>query len=36
MNPGNIITIKALALNDPRLPSVIYGAIGNPSENKVL
>lgn len=36
MNAGNKITIKSVNLDDAMLPSVIYGAIGNPSENKVL
>lgn len=36
MNAGNKITIKYVSLDDVGLPSVIYGAIGNPSKNKVL
>jgi len=36
MNAGNKITIKSVSLDDARLPSVIHGAIGKPSENKVL
>ena len=36
MNAGNKIIIKSVSLDDARLPSVIYGAIGNPTENKVL
>jgi GNAT superfamily N-acetyltransferase len=36
MNAENKITIKSVSLDDARLPSVIYGAIGNPSPEKVL
>lgn len=36
MNAGNKIIIKSITLDDARLPSVIYGAIGNPSPEKVL
>jgi GNAT superfamily N-acetyltransferase len=36
MNARNKITIKSVSLNDARLTSVIYGAIGNPSPEKVL
>jgi GNAT superfamily N-acetyltransferase len=36
MNAGNKITIKSVSLDDASLPSVIYGAIGNPSPEKVL
>lgn len=36
MNAENKITIKSVSLDDARLPLVIHGAIGNPSENKVL
>jgi GNAT superfamily N-acetyltransferase len=36
MNAGNKITIKSVSLDDARLPSVIHGAIGNPSQTKVL
>ncbi len=36
MNAGNKITIKSVSLDDGRLPSVIHGAIGNPSPEKVL
>lgn len=36
MNAGNKIIIKSVTLDDARLPLVIHGAIGNPSENKVL
>lgn len=36
MNAGNKITIKSVSLDDARLPSVIFGAIGNPSPEKVL
>ena len=36
MNTGNKITIKSVSLDDASLPSVIHGAIGEPSENKVL
>lgn len=32
----NKITIKSVSFDDARLPSVIYGAIGNPSPEKVL
>ena len=36
MNAGNKITIKSVSLDDARMPSVIHGAIGNPSQTKVL
>lgn len=36
MNAENKITIKSVNLDDPRLASVIHGAIGNPSPEKVL
>ncbi len=36
MNAENKITIKSVNLDDARLPSVIHGAIGNPSPEKVL
>jgi GNAT superfamily N-acetyltransferase len=36
MNAGNKITIKSVSLDHARLPSVIHGAIGNPSPEKVL
>ncbi|RTK92958.1 MAG: GNAT family N-acetyltransferase [Rickettsiales bacterium] len=36
MNAENKLTIKPVNLDDTRLPSVIYGAIGNPSPEKVL
>ena len=36
MNAGNTITIKYVRPDDARLPSVIYGSIGNPSKNKIL
>lgn len=36
MNAENKIIIKSVSLDDARLPSVIYGAIGNPSPEKVL
>lgn len=36
MNAGNKITIKYVRLDDAGLPTVIYGAIGNPSKDKVL
>jgi hypothetical protein len=36
MNVENKITIKSVSLDDARQPSVIYGAIGNPSPEKVL
>lgn len=36
MNEENKITIKSVSLDYARLPSVIYGAIGNPSNNKIL
>lgn len=36
MNAENKIIIKSLSLDDARLPSVIYGAIGNPAPEKVL
>jgi len=36
MNAENKIIIKSVTLDDARLPSVICGAIGNPSSEKVL
>ena len=36
MNVGNKITIKSIRFDDPGLSPVIYGAIGNPSQGKVL
>ena len=36
MNAENKITIQSISLDDARLPSVIHGAIGNPSPEKVL
>ncbi len=36
MNAGNKIIIKSVSLDDARLPSVIYGAMGNPSPEKIL
>ena len=36
MNAENKITIKSVTLDDAALPLVIYGAIGNPSPEKVL
>lgn len=36
MNAENKITIKSVILDDARLPSVIYSAIGNPSPAKLL
>lgn len=36
MNAENKITIKFVSLDDTKLPSVIYGAMGNPSLEKVL
>lgn len=36
MNARNKITIKSVSIDDARLPSVIHGAIGNPSPEKVL
>lgn len=36
MNAENTITIKYVRSDDARLPSVIYGSIGNPSKNKIL
>lgn len=35
MNAENNITIKYVNLDEARLPSVIHGAIGNPSPEKV-
>jgi hypothetical protein len=32
MNAENKITIKSVNLDDARLPSVIHGAIGNPTQ----
>jgi len=36
MNAGNKMSVKCVNLEDARLPSVIMGAIGNPSQHKVL
>ncbi|MFM8490993.1 MAG: GNAT family N-acetyltransferase [Candidatus Methylopumilus sp.] len=36
MSAENKIIIKSVTLDDARLPSVIHGAIGNPSPEKVL
>lgn len=36
MNARNKITIKSVSIDDARLPSVIHGAIGDPSPEKVL
>ena len=36
MNAENKMTIKSVNLDDARLPSVIHGAIGNPSPEKAL
>ena len=36
MNAENKITMQSVSLDDARLPLVIHGAIGDPSENKVL
>ena len=36
MNAENKMTIKSVNLNDTKLHSVIYGAIGNASKNKIL
>lgn len=36
MNVENKTIIKSVSIDDARLPSVVYGAIGNPSPEKVL
>jgi len=36
MNAENKITMQPVSLDDASLPSVIHGAIGNPSPEKVL
>ena len=36
MNAANKVITKSVSLDDARLPSVIYGAVGNPSPEKVL
>jgi GNAT superfamily N-acetyltransferase len=36
MNAENKITLQSVSLDDARLPSVIHGAIGNPSPEKVV